>query len=536
MFLSPPANSDLRKYYSFGLLIAALLLFFPGLGARDLWAPVEPRYGEIIRVMFAKGEWIVPAVNGELYTDKPILYFWLALVAAKLTGGVNEWVVRVPAALGGVGFVLTTYFFGRDFFSARIGAIAALVLATSYRVIWEARWAHIDMLFGWFFLLSIYFGGRALLGRGSSHEILFSYVFMALATLAKGLIGVVLPALLFISFMIVRRDWSLLRAAKLPQGIALFLFVATPWFYLVNRASGDQWLRDFVYIHHLQRYTTGTGHRQAFYYYFTTLPADFLPWTTFLIPALISKRDYRSLWRQPQVQFCLLWFLTVFAFFTASNTKRDLYLLPLLPTLALWVANYLSDISAGRIAAGAIYLWTTLLFFGSIALSGISVPIVAHFIRPDAFWSILPASIILAAGGLVIVVYIVRRRPMMTAVSVAALMLLTSSAVWLWMFPYLESFKSHRQLSREINQRIPLAAPLYVFADSMNDFNYYTQREQIPVLKTSEEIERLRAAPEKSYLLVKERSLRTLPLVAPEWIRARSSHGSTTWYLIEMGM
>jgi len=82
---------------------------------------VEPRYGEIARVMFARNEWIVPTVNGDLYTDKPILYFWLVLLASKIAGAVNEWTVRLPATLGGTGLVLATYYFGRDFFSARIG-------------------------------------------------------------------------------------------------------------------------------------------------------------------------------------------------------------------------------------------------------------------------------------------------------------------------------------------------------------------------------------------------------------------------------
>jgi 4-amino-4-deoxy-L-arabinose transferase-like glycosyltransferase len=122
--------------------------------------------------MFAKGEWIVPMVNGEVYTDKPILFFWIALAAAKILGGVTEWTVRLPAVAGGVGFVLATYFFGRDFFNARAGAIAAIVLATSFRVMSESRWAHVDMLFGFFLLLAIYFGARALLRRGGPKEIL----------------------------------------------------------------------------------------------------------------------------------------------------------------------------------------------------------------------------------------------------------------------------------------------------------------------------------------------------------------------------
>jgi 4-amino-4-deoxy-L-arabinose transferase-like glycosyltransferase len=118
---------DARKRQYFYLCLLAGLLFLPALGARDFWAPVEPRYAEIVRIMFLNNEWIVPTINGDLYTDKPILYFWLALLSSKLVGAVNEWTVRFPAALGALGVVLTTYALGKNFFSARIDSITQFV-------------------------------------------------------------------------------------------------------------------------------------------------------------------------------------------------------------------------------------------------------------------------------------------------------------------------------------------------------------------------------------------------------------------------
>ena len=525
---------DLGSLYPLGILVFAVLLFFPGLGTRDLWAPVEPRYAEIARVMFSKGEWIIPTVNGELYTDKPILFFWIVLGAAKILGAVNEWTVRLPAALGGVGFILASYFFARDFFNARVGAIAAIVLATSFRVIWESRWAHIDMLFGFFFLLSIYFGARTLLRRGGPNEILLAYVFMALATLAKGLIGVVLPALLFAALMLARRDWSMIAAAQLPLGIPLFALVAAPWFYLVNRATAGKWVNDFIYIHHIRRYAAGVGHRQPFYYYFTTLPVDFLPWTSFAIPALIAFRDYRRYLTEPHIQFCLAWFLTVFGFFTISDTKRDLYLLPLLPPLAFLVANYIDDLENGVIAPGATFKWLTTIFFSAVAGAGFLLPIAAWISRPEALWPLLPSSLVLAAGGTITVALILRRRALAAALSVSVMMMLMTAATSLWLFPYLEQFKSHRQFSLQIKQVISPTAPLYIFADSMNDFNFYTGREKIPVLTAATQIEALRLDAEKSYLLVKERDLRKLPDFPAGSIIASTSIGSTIWRLVEL--
>jgi 4-amino-4-deoxy-L-arabinose transferase-like glycosyltransferase len=524
-----------QRRYPFCLLLLSVVLFFPGLGGRDFWAPVEPRYAEIARVMFAKGEWIVPMVNGDLYTDKPILYFWLVLIAAKVAGAVNEWTVRLPAAFGGAGFVLTTYFFARDFFSPRIGLLAAVMLATSARVIWEARWAHIDALFCFFFLLSVYFAARALLRKGGPHEILLAYVFMGLATLAKGLIGVVLPALLLVSFMIARRDWRMIAAAKLHLGIPIFLFVVTPWLLLVNGATESRWLADFIYMHHIQRYTAGAGHRQPLFYYFTTLPVDLLPWTVFAIPALFAYRQCRGLLADPVKLFFALWFLVVFLFFSASNTKRDLYLMPLLPTVAVFIAHYIDDLDAGRLPQGALYRSISRFFFALIALAGLLLPLATWVLRRDAFWIGLPVAGVLAGAGGSAVIYVRQNKPLKVVAATTLMMISTLLCAVIWIFPYIEPFKSRRFFSMEVNRIVPATATLYVYADTMNDFNYYTDREAIPVLKSPDEVGKLLAAGKDDYLLIKERDLKRIVSIPREKILATDAVGSTNWYLVALG-
>jgi 4-amino-4-deoxy-L-arabinose transferase-like glycosyltransferase len=535
MFLASSfPNLDTRYQYPLYLCLLAGLLFFPFLGVRDFWAPVEPRYGEIIRVMFSKGEWIVPTINGDLYTDKPILYFWLALIASKIAGGVSEWTVRLPAALGGVGFILATYFIGRDFFTARVGFIAAVVLATCMRVIWESRWAHVDTLFCCFFALSIYFGARALLLRkGNPNEVLFAYVFIALATLTKGLIGIVLPGLIFVALMLARRDWRMIVDAKLPLGIPIFLLIGAPWFYLVNQATGGKWLSDFIYIHHLKRYTAGAGHRQPFYYYFTTLPADFLPWTVFAIPALLAYRPYRRAWDEPVGQFFFVWFLAVFVFFSVSDTKRDLYLLPLLPTLALLVGNYLNALASNALPHDALVRWLGMVFFGIVAVSGFALPLTAWIVRPDALEAMLPSSMVLAAGGICAAVFAWQRRPLKTFAAVTTMMVVAVISASYGILPYLERFKSDRRFSLALKRLAPPPAPVYVYADTMNDFNYYTEREAIPVLSSPAEVEELLGRSRNGYMLVKDRDRKRLPMIPVEWIIARDSRGSTTWNLVE---
>ncbi len=330
-----------------------------------------------------------------------------------------------------------------------------------------------------------------------------------------------------------RRDWRMVVAAKLPLGIFIYLVIAAPWFYLVQRATGGRWLPDFIYIHHLQRYTAGVGHRQPLYYYLTTLPADFMPWTIFAVSGLFAFRDYRKVWEDFHIQFFLLWFIMVFVFFSLSDTKRDLYLMPLLPPLALFVGNFIDALAARRWPRDSLCRWIIMIFFALVTLVGLGFPLVAWIMRRDAIAMILAASVVLAVGGACAACFIWRHRPIAALASVSAMMMASVFTASLWIFPYLERFKSPRLFAEEVKKIVPAAAPLYIYADTMNDFNYYTERERIPVLSSPGAVGMLIARGENGFMLIKARDLKRLAQIPREWIAASESDGSTSWHLIE---
>lgn len=523
-----------EKYYPFFLALLAVVLYLTALGSRDLWAPVEPRYAEIARVMFAKGEWIVPTINGDLYTDKPILFFWLVLIFSKLAGSVNEWTLRLPAALGALGAVLTTYKLGKDLFGPRIGFMAAVVLATSVRVILEARWAHVDMLFTFFFVLSMLFAARAALGKGSANEFLPSYLFMALAVLTKGLIGVVLPALILLTFVAVRRDWRLLREARLPLGIPFFLLVAAPWFYLVDQATGGKWLGDFIYVHHIRRFTDPLGHREPFYYYFTNLPVDLLPWTIFALPALFAYKPSKKLFAEPASLFFTLWFFVIFIFFSLSDSKRDLYLLPLLPVAALFVAVYFDDLMSGKLPLGRLQRSLAFAFFGLLALAGPALPAATWLLRRDAFWPSVPVVLTIGGGALLSLYFLWYRRLWQTFLSAALMMALGALTASIWFLPYLDRFKSPRPLALAVNAKVPPDVPLYIYADTMNDYNFYTRREIIPVLSSRPGGQTPALGNRLGFLLIRDRDLQKLHPLSDDKVLLSQSVGGKAWNLVSL--
>jgi 4-amino-4-deoxy-L-arabinose transferase-like glycosyltransferase len=527
-----------ERYHLPFLFVFSLLLTLTFLGSRDLWAPVEPRYGEIARVMFSRGEWIVPTVNGHLYTDKPILYFWLVLTFSHLFGGVSEWTLRLPSALSSVGIVIVSYRLGRDFFDHRVGLLAALVLSTTARVVWEARWAHTDMLFTFFFTTSTYLLLRAWHDRGSAT--ILAYGLMGLATLTKGLIGFVLPGLIFLCLLLTRGDSQSFRRLKLLPGVGVFLLVAAPWFVAVSLQTEGQWISDFFWTHHIQRYLSGLGHKRPFYYYLINFPADFLPWTPFLVLGAFATWPMRRAPLRPVAFSLATWFFVIFVFFSLSDTKRGLYLLPLFPPAAIFVAHALVGSNIGSNKGEGLQPWALTavagLSFGMLGLAALSLPFVAYWIRPDMLLGSIVLALVIAFGSLF--AYQAFKRDLLFSGSVwlAAIVLggLLLSAILV--FPVINQYKSPRIFAMEVKQRVLQADPLYIYADRMNDFNFYLEREMIPVLSRPEDLAQLRTKDGLVYLLIRDRDVgRALVKGSSQWeLIIERSMGRKKWKLMKL--
>lgn len=514
------------------LFLFSAALFLPFLGARDFWAPVEPRYAEIARVMLSNGEWIIPRVNGQLYTDKPILYFWLVLVFSKIAGGVNEWTVRLPSALSAMGLVLTVYCLGRDFFRPRVGFLAGLVCATSARVLWESRWAHTDMLFTFIFTLSLYFLSRAILKGSLPRDFLIAYALMGLATLTKGLIGIVLPGLILTAFVAFRWEWRRLLEWRLISGAAVFLLIVAPWFYLVAVKTGGEWLEQFILIHHLQRYAGAIGHREPFYYYLLNFPADFLPWTVFGIPALYAQRRSLRDLQKPIPLFFVLWFAAIFMFFNLSDSKRSLYLLPAFSPAVLFIARYFDQLMEKELPESSLHRWMAYVFFGSLGLAGLLLPVATWMFQRDFIGISLPASLLMAGGAWMTLVSVRRRLPDLVLLSTVLTVLTTMVYTAGWILPAVDLYKSPRPFAQQVHKLVPPEEPLFIYADTMNDFNYYLEREIVPILSSPEELEEAITRAGRVYLLIRTRNPHKLTQRWQPRILAEARVGSKEWKLV----
>jgi 4-amino-4-deoxy-L-arabinose transferase-like glycosyltransferase len=483
--------------------------------------------------MFAHREWIVPMVNGAVYTDKPIFYFWMVLLGSYPMGGVTEWAVRLPSAASATGLALLTYGFGKSYFGRPVGFLAALVLATTARVLWEARWAHTDLLFTLFFVSSLYFLVRVWLGQNDKKDAFLAYAFMGLATLTKGLIGFFLPGLIVFLLLVLTKQWGRLRALQLGKGTGGFCVVTLPWFVAVGLRTDGHWIVDFIWRHHFQRYLAGAGHEEPFYYYFVNFPLDFLPWSVILIPAVAAYWPPREALGRPVPLFLTVWFAAVFLFFSLSNTKRALYLLPLFPPAALLVAQYLWDLETDRAGGGRAVRIVGYLICAVFVLSAVAVPSVLPQFLPASRAALLPLALVLAGGGYLVVRNLRAGRFFPGAVCFASSIALSFLCVQYSIIPVVNPYKSPRVLAAQVNRLIGAQDKLFVYADSMHDYNFYLEREKIPILSSLADVNAAAAGSDRVYLLIRERkALRTIK-GDPRWeIVMEAETSAKHWYLL----
>jgi 4-amino-4-deoxy-L-arabinose transferase-like glycosyltransferase len=93
--------STLAKRGSLFLFLAVIAFYFYGLGHLPFVGPDEPRYAQVAREMFLRGDLITPTLGGHTWFEKPPLLYWMMIAGFKLFG-VSEWSARLPSALSGV--------------------------------------------------------------------------------------------------------------------------------------------------------------------------------------------------------------------------------------------------------------------------------------------------------------------------------------------------------------------------------------------------------------------------------------------------
>jgi len=349
-----------------------LLLWFGTLGYRDLIHPDEGRYAEAAREMAQTGDWVTPHLNGLKYFEKPGLHYWISAAAFKLFGE-SEWVARFWPACSGFLIVLLLYATAKKISGQRIADFTALVTAGGVWVVADSHYLTLDMGLTLFMSLSLCGFLLAFQKEVDPSQrrlyLLLAWAAMGGAMLTKGLIGIVLPAAVFVIYTLVTRHWFLWKQMNWISGTLLFLLLTAPWFIVVSMRNPEFF--HFFFIHeHLERYTT-TEHKRigSWYFFIPILLAGLLPWTS-LLPQSLQQglREKKQAFR-PKL-FLGIWFIFIFIFFSLSNSKLPSYILPVFPALSLLLAEQLDREKNSTLQWHAMALGIFWLLVGSVLLIG----------------------------------------------------------------------------------------------------------------------------------------------------------------------
>lgn len=337
-----PSNLPPRATALLLLLVAALLML--GQGALPLVGPDEPRYVRVAVEMQRSGDWITPTLQGRPWLEKPVLFYWLAGLSMRVFGE-HPWAARLPVALASLVLVGVTALVGARLFGCAAGLHAGFVAGSSLLFFVYAHAAAMDMLLATCLTLGL---GLTLLRRAGHAGPLAldaAAACFGLATLAKGPLGVLLPALVLAGDALLSRDTRLLRACLHPRRVLVFGLVAAPWYAWVLHAQGQRFIDDFLLNHNLQRFTsTIHNHPGAPWYYLPVLALGLFPWTGLLLPSLAAWRT----WRTPAERFVLLWLALPLLFFSLAGSKLPGYVVPCLPPLALVVGRCAARLQSGE--------------------------------------------------------------------------------------------------------------------------------------------------------------------------------------------
>ncbi len=367
-----PASSTGRLLVLGGI---CAVTFFLRSGALPFLGADEPRYAQIAEEMRASGDWVLPHLQGKPWLEKPPLYYWLTAACFSLFGS-GEAQARLVSAFSIVLLTATLYFFGKSWFSAESGWIAALIFSGSAAATGFSRAASMDALFSGLLFLGICCFGQALFTEREPLRWLFSAlagISLGLSVLAKGLLGLALPAVVLVLFLVWTGTWGRIPWRPLLLGAVLVPAVSLPWHWMAFQRDGFDFLAIYLVNHHLARFFTEIHHHtQPFYYYLIVLPACLLPWTP-LLGVLALRRD--RLPKQaaaadavPAQARMLLAILAVFltGFFSLSASKLPGYILPACPPLALLMAAGWEGVKNG--AQNAVRMKRLLAGCGFLAL------------------------------------------------------------------------------------------------------------------------------------------------------------------------
>ncbi|HUQ33065.1 MAG TPA: glycosyltransferase family 39 protein, partial [Pyrinomonadaceae bacterium] len=334
-----------------------------------------------------RGDWVTPTLGGHTWFEKPALLYWM-MMASYHFFGVSEWAARLGPALSGLITTFLLYWMGRRLDRAYraenetgdnggFGLWSGVAAASSGGLIVFSRAASFDIVVTMTLTAALccFFVAEVETSEKRRRLCLAGfYAAIGASLLAKGLVGVVIPAGILGLYYLMRREWprrNLLLSAL--WGIPLACAVAAAWYAPVIYRHGWTFVDEFFIQHHFARFISDKYHHpQRVYFYIPIILMLTLPWTVLFIKGLLrgGLRDWRERTIESKTHvFALAWVIAPVVFFSFSGSKLPGYILPALPGAMLLVGERLVRFVRGEEGCVALRITGAIIF--AVAIAGV---------------------------------------------------------------------------------------------------------------------------------------------------------------------
>ena len=303
--------------------------------------PVESNYVLSAITMLTHNSWISPMIYDHGWYDKPPLTYWALMICYKLFG-ISDFVSRIPNTLiGGASVSLMYHMVYRIKQSVPVAVTSAILLMSTLQF-WYISHAVITDGFLFFFSLAIFGYAYLAFTNNDKTSMMKAYIAAAFAVLTKGPIGLLLPGLILLVFIGLRKilaskneETGLLKNLKLafnPLGIILFFLIASPWYIAMYSIHGQDFINGFLGLQNVGRALVSEHPKfDVWYYYLIITPLALLPWTPVVIYQLRKLN-----WKESFNLLGGIWFVIILLFYSIVATKYLTYTLPAIIPCIIW--------------------------------------------------------------------------------------------------------------------------------------------------------------------------------------------------------
>jgi 4-amino-4-deoxy-L-arabinose transferase-like glycosyltransferase len=505
-----------RVYWLDLLLVAVFCVAFFGFRLGS-YVPLSEHEGfvAVTAQETLEGNWIVPHFNTQIRLQKTPLMYWTVAGVSSIFGGVNEWTVRLPSALGASGVALLLTFLATRMFGRLTGLVTGLTTVSSIDMLWLSHVGIADMLMTFFITACFVFFYLALERiqeeKSPRLYLMFAYIAFALGMMAKGPVPlpvVLLPIFCFLVWLSLAGRWEkidrsstgrkitsaigftfkglwfYLKRLYLGMGLIIFIIIVGLWIagILINVPNAYyRWYEEYV-----ARCLGEFGTSRSFFYYIPQIFLLILPWSIFLpiglsLPFLKIFKNHRF-----ELMFIFFWLVIGFLFFSSVSGKRAHYILPIFPPaimlssagMVFAIEHYLNRKTILQIYAVVIAITIVGLGLGCYYVNN-------HFSQVIEQFRVI-AAVLIFAEFLSLFVYL--RLNLLASTTVIAMAIgICFAIIWPIVPQVTDPNQDPRAAAKLIREAIGTESPVYFIGRAYPPLIFYTGR-NMPQIPSDQEV------------------------------------------------